>query len=77
MKALKSRRVQEPTRVDSRLDEKLASLFGGDLASMSKARMVVARLDDKTASRLDRVAEIKFKSLTPLRGGPSGIVARD
>jgi len=76
MKALKSRRVQELTRVDSRLDETLASLFGGDLASLSKARMVVARLDPKTASRLDRVAEIKFKSPTPLRGRPSG-VARD
>ena len=77
MKALKSHRVQEPTRVSSRLDEKLAALFGGDLTSMSRARMVVARLDEKTASRLDRVAEIKFKSPASLRGRPSKIVARD
>jgi hypothetical protein len=66
MKALKSRRAQEPTRVDCRLEEKLASLFGGDLTSVSKARLVVARLDDETASRLDRVTEIKIKSLRPL-----------
>ena len=64
MKALKSRRVQEPTRVDSKLDEKLESLFGGDLASVSKAREVVARLDEKTASRLDRVADPKLKKAT-------------
>ena len=73
MKALKSRRVQETTRVDLRLDETLSSLIGGDKAPVSKARMVVARLDDETAARLDRVTEIKIKSLAPLRGGPSGI----
>ena len=68
MKALKSRRVQESTRVDSRLDEKLASLIGGEQNSVSKARAVVDRLDDQTASRLDRVTEIKIKSLAQPRG---------
>jgi hypothetical protein len=73
MKALKSRRVQETTRVDSRLDEKLASLIGGDLDSVSKARAVVARLDDETASRLDRVTEIKVKSLAQPRRAPTPV----
>jgi hypothetical protein len=61
MKILKSRRVRETTRVDSRLDEKLVSLIGGDLESVLKARMVVARLDRETASRLDRLADPKLK----------------
>jgi len=73
MKALKSRRVQESTRVDSRLDEKLASLIGGDSNSVFKARAVVARLDDETASRLDRVTEIKIKSLARPRGAPTPV----
>jgi hypothetical protein len=68
MEALKSRRAQESTRVDSRLDEKLALLVGGELASVSKARVVVARLDDETASRLDRVTEVNVKSLAQPRG---------
>jgi hypothetical protein len=68
MKALKSRRVQESTTVDSRLDEKLASLIGGDSNSVFKALAVVARLDDETASCLDRVTEIKIKSLARPRG---------
>jgi len=71
MKALKSRRVQESTTVDSRLDEKLASLIGGEQDSVFKARVVVARLDDETASRLDRVTEIKIKSLARPRGAPT------
>ena len=73
MKALKSRRVQETTRVDSRLDEKLASLIDGDLDSVSKARAVVARLDDETASRLDRVTEIKIKPLARRRSAPTPV----
>ena len=72
MKALKSRRVQETARIDSRLDEKLASLIGGEQNSVSKARAVVDRLDDQTASRLDRVTEIKIKSLAQPRGAPVG-----
>jgi len=73
MKDLKSRRVQESTRVDSRLDEKLASLIGGEQNSVSKARAVVDRLDDQTASRLDRVTEIKIKSLARPRGAPTPV----
>jgi hypothetical protein len=70
MKILKSRRVRETTRADSRLDEKLVSLIGGDLTSVSKARMVVARLDRETASRLDRLSDPKLKKpeASPLQG---------
>jgi hypothetical protein len=67
MKALKSHRAQETTWVDLTLDEKLASLVGDDLASVSKARAVVARLDDETASRLDRLTEFKIKPPAPRR----------
>jgi hypothetical protein len=72
MKVLKSRRVQETTKVDLRLDETILSLIGGDKAPVSKALMVVARLDDETAARLDRVTEIKIKSLDSPRGGSAG-----
>jgi hypothetical protein len=61
MKALKSRRAQEPTSADLTLDEKLASLIDSDQASVSQAREAVARLDRQTAARLDRVADPKLE----------------
>jgi hypothetical protein len=70
MKAMNSRGVQEPDRLDLTLDEKLAALVGGDVTPVSKARMVVARLDHQTASRIDRVPEIRIKSLAPPRHAP-------
>ena len=73
MKALKSRRVQETTTVHPRLDEKLASLIGGDKVSVSRARVVVDRLDDETASRLDRVTDVNVKSLVRPRGAPTAV----
>jgi hypothetical protein len=67
---MNSREAQETIRVDLTLDEKLDSLVGGDVASVSKARVVVARLDRQTASRLDRVADPKLKKAqtSPLQG---------
>lgn len=62
---LKSRTVQETTSADLNLGDRLALLIGGDRASISKARIIVDRLDEKTAARLDRVTDIKVDLLTP------------
>ena len=71
MEALKSREVQRPAAVDQKLDETLASLMGGDNAPVSRALVVVSRLDDETASRLDRMVDIRIEPLAPLQVQPT------